>query len=129
MLKRTFFVLDFRFHILDSVARLYFERDCLAGECFHEDLHDYDAGSDGIDCFLHPTKALCFVLSKRVTMYILCRPYIRTRLLVRKRKGELPLTSCCHPCCTRTRTFPYASSDDLAAENAFWNVPERAYLQ
>ena len=37
--KRTFFILDLRFHVVDRVRRLYLERDRLPGQRFHENLH------------------------------------------------------------------------------------------
>ena len=37
--KRTFFILDLRFHVVDRVRRLHLERDRLPGQRFHENLH------------------------------------------------------------------------------------------
>lgn len=37
--RDTFFVLNFRLHVVNRILRLDFEGDCFAGEGFHEDLH------------------------------------------------------------------------------------------
>ena len=41
--KRTFFILDLRFHVVDRVRRLHLERDRLPGQRFHENLHCFVA--------------------------------------------------------------------------------------
>ena len=41
--KRTFFILDLRFHVVDRVRRLHLERDRLSGQRFHENLHCFVA--------------------------------------------------------------------------------------
>ena len=37
--KRTFFILDLRFHVIDGIRRLHFQGDGFARQGFHENLH------------------------------------------------------------------------------------------
>ena len=37
--KRTFFILDLRFHVIDGIRRLHFQGDGFARLGFHENLH------------------------------------------------------------------------------------------
>merc|ERR1711862_521078 len=37
--RNSFFILDFRFYVIDRVGGLYIQSDSFACECLHEDLH------------------------------------------------------------------------------------------
>jgi hypothetical protein len=45
----TFLILNLRFHVVDGVGRLDFERDSLASESLHEDLHASTKTQDYVD--------------------------------------------------------------------------------
>ena len=46
----SFFVLDFCFHVFNSVASLDFQCDCLSCECLDKDLHTTTQTKDQMEC-------------------------------------------------------------------------------
>ena len=103
----TFLVLDFRFHVLDSVRRLDFEGDCFARQGLDEDLHSTAQTQDQVqsglllDVVIRQGAAILELLSSEdETLLVRGDSYtIEMELLITCEIGKKTVKMITHPPC------------------------------